>query len=87
MSKTKKLSSSKKIALEFLHQRLGYRSTISLMAGDTANYWGDDELRIYPDPVCTSCQIYSMNKKAGSKNQLNSKSHVKWVLWILGQGG
>ena len=37
MSKTKKLPSRKKIALELLHQGLGHISTISLLAGDTAN--------------------------------------------------
>ena len=29
----------KKIALELMHQRLGHRSTRSLIAGDTANVW------------------------------------------------
>ena len=39
MAKTKKLPSREKIALELLHQKLGHRSTISLLAGDTANLW------------------------------------------------
>ena len=39
MSKTKKLPSRTKIALEFLHHRLGYISTRSLLDGDTANFW------------------------------------------------
>ena len=39
ISKTKKLPSRKKIALELLHQRLGHRSTRSLLDGDTANVW------------------------------------------------
>ena len=50
MSKTRKLTSRNKIALELLHQRLGHRSTRSLLAGDTANFWEDIELRIDPDP-------------------------------------
>ena len=50
MSKTKKLAPRKKISLELLHQRLGQRSTRSLMAGDTANVWDDIELIIDPDP-------------------------------------
>ena len=54
MEKSKKNPARKKIALELLHQRLGHRSTISLIAGDTANVWEDVELRIYPDPFCTS---------------------------------
>ena len=62
-SKKNKLPARNKIALELLHQRLGHRSTRSLLAGDTENVWEDVELRIYPDPFCTSCQIYSMNKK------------------------
>ena len=41
MSKIKKLPSRKKIALELLHQRLGHRSTRSLLAGDTDNVWED----------------------------------------------
>ena len=40
----------RKIALEFLHQRLGHRYTGSLIAGDTANVSKDVELRIDPDP-------------------------------------
>ena len=55
MSKTKISPSRKKIALELLHQRLGHRSTRSLLAGDTANVWEDIELRIDPVPFCTSC--------------------------------
>ena len=53
MSKTKKLPSRKKIALEFVHQRLGDRSTKSLMAGYTANLWEYIDLRIDTDPFCT----------------------------------
>ena len=56
----------KKIALELMHQRLGHILTRSLIAGDTANFWEDAELRIDPDPFCTSCKISSMNKKARS---------------------
>ena len=41
ISKTKKLPSRKKIALELLHQILGHISTRSLLAGDTANFWED----------------------------------------------
>ena len=53
MSKKEKLPARKRIALELLNQRLGHRSTRSLLAGDTANVWADIELRIYPDPFCT----------------------------------
>ena len=50
-----------------------------MLAGDTDNVWGDIELRIYPDPFCTSCQISSMNKKARSEIPLKPKAPFKWV--------
>ena len=78
MPKTKKLTARKKIALELLHQRLGHISTRSLLAGDTANFWEDIDLRIDPYPFFTSCKIYSMNNKARSKIPLNPKSPFKW---------
>ena len=75
----KKLPARNKIALELLHQRLGHRSNRSLLAGDTENVWEDVELRIDPDPFCTSCQIYSMSKKARSKIPLKPRAPFKWV--------
>ena len=63
MSKKNKLPARNKIALKLLHQRLGHRPTRSLLAGDTTNVWEDVEIRIDPDPFCTSCQISSMNQK------------------------
>ena len=77
MSKKNKLPARKKFALEFLHNILGHRSTRSLLAGDTANVWEDVELRIYPDPFCTSCKISSMKKKDRSKVPLNPKAPFK----------
>ena len=62
-----------------MHQRLGHRSTRSLIDGDTANVWEDVEIRIYPDPFCPSCKISSMNKKARSKFPLKPKAPFKWV--------
>ena len=82
MEISKKNPKGRKIALELMHQRLGHRYTRSLLAGDTANVWEDVELRIDPNPFCTSCQIYSMNKKARSKIPLKRKAPFKWVLWI-----
>ena len=79
MEKSKKNPARKKIALELLHQRLGHRSSRSLIAGDTSNVCEDVELRIYPDPFCTSCNISSMNKKARSKIPLKPKAPFKWV--------
>ena len=55
MSKTRKLTSRKKIALELLHHRLGHRSIISLLAWDTDNVWEDIGLRIDMNPFCKSC--------------------------------
>ena len=49
------------------------------MAGDTENVWQDIELRIDSDPFCTPCQMYSMNKKARSKNPLKPKASFKWI--------
>ena len=62
-----------------MHQRLGHRSTSSLLSGANANVWVDVELRIDPDPFFTSCQISSMNKKARSKIPLKPKAPFKWV--------
>ena len=81
--KTNKLPARKKIALELLHQILGHIYTRSLLSGDSANVWEDIELRIYPDAFCTSCQISSMNKKAGSKIPLNPKAPFKWVFMYI----
>ena len=78
-TKKNKLPARKKISLELLHQRLGHRATRSLLAGDTGNVWEYVELRIYLDPFCTSCQIYSMNKKSRSKIPLKPKEPFKWV--------
>ena len=77
--KKKKIPAENKIYLELLHQRLRHRSTRSLLAGDTENVWEDVELRIYPYPFCTSCQILSTNKKAGSKIPIKPKAPIKWV--------
>ena len=48
------------------------------MAGYTENVWKDIELRIYSEPFCTSCQTFSMNKKARYKNPLNPKTPSRW---------
>ena len=48
------------------------------MAGDTANVWKDIELRIDPDPFCTSCRISSLNKNTRSINPLKPKAPFKW---------
>ena len=76
-TKSKIIALRKKVASKLLHQRLGHRSTISLMAGDTTNVWQDVEVRIYPDPFGTSCHISSMNEKARSKNPLKLKEPFK----------
>ena len=58
ISKTDKLPSRKKIALELLHQRLGHISTISLLAVETSNLWEYIELRIYPYPFFAHHAIF-----------------------------
>ena len=63
--------------MELLHHILVHRSNKSLMAGDTATFFQDIEISIYPDPFFLSCQIYPMNKKAGSKDSLKSMSPFK----------
>ena len=68
ISETKKLPSRKKNALELLHQRLGKRSTRSLLTGDTDNVWEDIKLRIDPENFGTSCHISSAQKKSRSKS-------------------
>ena len=78
-SKKKKLPAREKTDLELLHQGLGHRSTRSLLAVDTANVWEYVELRTYPDPFCTSCQISAMNKKSSSKIPLKPKAPFKWI--------
>ena len=75
--KPKRNPKRKKIALELMHQRLGRRSTRSLISGYTANVWEDAELKIDPDPFCTSCKISSLNKKARSKLPLKPKAPFK----------
>ena len=47
------------------------------MAGDPADFGKDIELRIYPDPFFTSCQISSTNKTLDPKNLLDPKVHFK----------
>ena len=83
ISKSKKIAPRNKAALGLLQNILGHRSTISLISGDTVSLWQEIELRIGPEPFCTSCQISSINKEARSKNPLKPKAHFKWVLWIL----
>ena len=79
MLKPKKIAPRKNVALELLHHTLGHISTRSFMDGDTVNVWKDIELRIDSYPFCTSCHIYSMNKKDISKNLLKPKAPFKWV--------
>ena len=67
------------MSLELMHQRLGHRSTRSVIAGDTVNVWEVVEKRIDPDPFCTACKISSMNIKARSNIPLKPKAPFKWV--------
>ena len=50
-----------------------------MLVGYANNVWEDIELRINPEPFCTSCQISSINKKARYKNPLKPKAPITWV--------
>ena len=69
----------KKVSLELLNQMLGQISTRSLLAGDNTNICQYIELRIDPDPFCTSCETSTINKKAISNTTMKAKTPVKWV--------
>ena len=65
--------------MELLNQRLEYRPTRSLLAGNTAIFWQDIDLRIDPDPFYTSCHIYTINKNPIPKTPMNPSTPFKWV--------
>ena len=69
----------KKVSLELLHQRLGHRSTRSILAGYTEVFWQEIQLRVYPEPFCTPYQIFTINKNYISKKPLNLKIPSKWA--------
>ena len=48
--KSQKQIPKKKVSLELFDQRLGHRSTRSLLDGDAENVWQDIEIRVDPDP-------------------------------------
>ena len=52
---------------------------MSLLDGDTVNVWKYIDLRIDPDPFCTSCQTSTINGKVISKKPLNIKTTFTWV--------
>ena len=72
-SKSQKYIPQKKVSLESLHQRLGQRSTRSLLDEDTVNVSKYIELRVDTEPFCTPCQISTINEKDISNTPL------KWV--------
>ena len=78
-SKAKKLILRRKVSLRLLHQKLGHRSTRLILAGNTAHFWQDIELRVDPDLFFTSCHISTINKKDIPKTPLKSKTPFKWV--------
>ena len=45
---------------------------------ENANVWKDIEIRVDPDPLCTSCHISKINRNPVSKTPLNHKTHFKW---------
>ena len=58
-------------------------STRSLLAGYTAHVWKNIKLRIYPDPFCILCHIYTINKKPRLNTPLNTKTPLKWVFMYI----
>ena len=81
--KPQKQFPQKKIYLEFLYQRLGHRSTRSLLDGDTADFWKDIELTVDPDYFCTSCQISTINKNPRYETSLKPKTPLKCVFMYI----
>ena len=55
------------VSLDLLHSRLGHRSTRALLAADAAEMWKDVEVKLSPDPFCTSCKIATITKRNRSK--------------------
>ena len=78
-SNSQKQIPERKFSLESLHQILGKRSTRSLLAGDTEIFWQDIEIKVDPNPFCTSFQISIINQKDISKTHLEAKTPFKWV--------
>ena len=74
-----KKNPKKKVSLELLHQILGHISTRSLLDLYNEIFWKGIEIRVYPEPLCTSCQIFIINEKDISKIPLNPKTYFKWV--------
>ena len=60
-SKSQKQIPKNKFSLELLNKRIGHRSTRSLLAGYTANFWQEIKIRVDPDSFCASCQISKIN--------------------------
>ena len=79
-SKSQKQIPKRKVSLELLHQRLGHRSTRSLLDRYAENVWKYVELKVHIDLFCTLCQISTINKKDISKTTLKSKIRFKQVL-------
>ena len=77
--KPQKQIPNKKVSFEWLYQRLGHRSTRSLLAWDNEIVWQKIELRVYSDPLSTSCQISTINQNYRSNTPLNPKTPFKWV--------
>ena len=75
----KRKQTRSQVSLEHLHQCLGHRATRSLLAADAAGLWEDVEIRMDPDPFCTSCKVATITKKSRSKQPLDPVGPLKWV--------
>ena len=76
-SKSQKRIHKNRVSLSLLHQILGHKSTSPLLDGDNERVWQYISIRIDPDPLCTSCQISTINNNPISKIPLKSKTPLK----------
>ena len=63
------------VSLDLLHARLGHRSTRALLAAFAADMWRDVEVKLSPDPFCTSYnKIAIITKRNRSKVPMGAEN-------------
>ena len=73
-SKPQKQIPKRKVSFELLHQWLGHMYTRLLLDGDTTNVFQYIDIRVDPDPFCTSCQISTIKKVIDQRNLWNPRN-------------
>jgi transposase InsO family protein len=58
----------KRIRAELLHDRLGHRSTKTILAGSTHEVWSDVVAELTPDQDCIDCQIATIRSSDRNKH-------------------